>query len=112
MTALSMVYPVQNLSMRSVSASVWHECGHCPASGRGNEEKANIAATQGLALGVVHTIILTAGSILIMPEFLGFFTDSEKIINLGMRYSVIVFVFTFFIVTGVAFEKIFRLSGE
>ena len=29
-----------------------------------------------------------------------------------MRYSVIVFVFTFFIVTGVAFEKIFQAVGR
>ena len=113
MTALSMVYPVQNfINAVGIGFGVGMNAVIALHLGAGNEEKANIAATQGLALGVVHTIILTAGSILIMPEFLGFFTDSEKIINLGMRYSVIVFVFTFFIVTGVAFEKIFQAVGR
>lgn len=113
MTALSLVYPVQNfINAVGIGFGVGMNAVIALHLGAGDEERADKAATQGLALGVVHTIILTAGSILIMPAFLRFFTDSEAVIDLGMRYSTIVFAFTFFIVTGVAFEKIFQAVGR
>ena len=113
MTALSLVYPVQNfINAVGIGFGVGMNAVIALHLGAGNREKANLAATQGLALGVVHTVILTAGSILFMPVFLRFFTDKEAVVNLGIRYSVVVFSFTFFVVTGVAFEKIFQAVGR
>lgn len=113
MTALSLVYPVQNfINAVGIGFGVGMNAVIALHLGAGNREKANLAATQGLALGVVHTVILTAGSILFMPVFLRFFTDKEAVVDLGIRYSVVVFLFTFFVVTGVAFEKIFQAVGR
>lgn len=113
MTALSLVYPVQNfINAVGIGFGVGMNAVIALHLGAGNREKANLAATQGLALGVVHTVILTAGSILFMPVFLRFFTDKEAVVDLGIRYSVVVFSFTFFVVTGVAFEKIFQAVGR
>lgn len=113
MTALSLVYPVQNfINAVGIGFGVGMNAVIALHLGAGNREKANLAATQGLALGVVHTVILTAGAILFMPVFLRFFTDKEAVVNLGIRYSVVVFSFTFFVVTGVAFEKIFQAVGR
>ena len=113
MTALSLVYPVQNfINAVGIGFGVGMNAVIALHLGAGNREKANLAATQGFALGVVHTVILTAGSILFMPVFLRFFTDKEAVVDLGIRYSVVVFLFTFFVVTGVAFEKIFQAVGR
>ena len=113
MTALSLVYPVQNfINAVGIGFGVGMNAVIALHLGAGNREKANLAATQGLAQGVVHTVILTAGSILFMPVFLRFFTDKEAVVDLGIRYSVVVFLFTFFVVTGVAFEKIFQAVGR
>ena len=113
MTALSLVYPVQNfINAVGIGFGVGMNAVIALHLGAGNREKANLAATQGLALGVVHTVILTGGSILFMPVFLRFFTDKEAVVDLGIRYSVVVFSFTFFVVTGVAFEKIFQAVGR
>ena len=113
MTALSLVYPLQNfINAVGNGFGVGMNAVIALHLGAGNREKANLAATQGLALGVVHTVILTAGSILFMPVFLRFFTDKEAVVDLGIRYSVVVFLFTFFVVTGVAFEKIFQAVGR
>lgn len=113
MTALSLVYPLQNfINAVGIGFGVGMNAVIALHLGAGNREKANLAATQGLALGVVHTVILTAGSILFMPVFLRFFTDKEAVVDLGIRYSVVVFLFTFFVVTGVAFEKIFQAVGR
>ena len=113
MTALSLVYPVQNfINAVGIGFGIGINAVIAIHLGAGDREKANLAATQGLLLGVVHTVILTAGAILIMPRFLRLFTDSETVADLGMRYSVIVFGFTFFIIIGVAFEKIFQAVGR
>lgn len=64
-----------------------------------------MATTQGMLLALIHAVILTVAGIAVMPGFLRMFTSSEKVIDLGIRYSVIVFLFTFAIVLGVAFEK-------
>lgn len=113
MTALSLVYPVQNIiNAVGIGFGIGINAVIALHLGAGNKEKANLAATQGLALGVIHTIILTVVSILIMPSFLGFFTDSDAVADLGIRYSTIVFSFTFFVVIGVAFEKIFQAVGR
>ena len=113
MTAISLVYPVQNfINAVGIGFGIGINAVIAIHLGAGDREKANLAATQGLLLGVVHTVILTAGAILIMPRFLRLFTDSEAVADLGMRYSVIVFGFTFFIIIGVAFEKIFQAVGR
>ena len=70
-----------------------------------------MATTQGMLLALIHAVILTVAGIAVMPGFLRMFTSSEKVIDLGIRYSVIVFLFTFAIVLGVAFEKVFQAVG-
>ena len=73
---------------------------------------ANRAATQGLALSVVHAVVLGGAGVAVMPAFLRMFTSSESVVSLGLRYSVIVFSFSLSIMTGIAFEKIFQAVGR
>ena len=51
--------------------------------GAGDEKKANMAATIGTVLSMVHAVILTIAGIAIMPGFLRMFTSSETVIDLG-----------------------------
>ena len=55
---------------------------------------------------------MTVVSIGIMPAFLRMFTFSETVIQLGLQYSRIAFSFTFVIVLGITFEKIFQAVGQ
>ena len=71
-----------------------------------------MAATQGLLLSLIHSAVMTAGGIAVMPVFLKMFTASERVMDLGIRYSRIAFSFTIMIVVGVAFEKIFQAVGS
>ena len=102
MTALSLVFPMQNLINAVISYYLGAQDG----------EKANIAATQGLALSAVHGVILTVGCIAVMPAFLGMFTDDQLVISLGLRYSNIAFAFSVIIALGMCFEKIFQSLGK
>ena len=79
MTALSLVYPVQNFIN---------------------------------AVGIGFGVVMTVCCITMMPAFLGMFTSSKTVIELGIRYSVIAFAFTLIIIVGVTFEKIFQAVGN
>ena len=112
MTALSLVYPVQNfVNAIGIGFGIGINAVIAIHLGAGDEKKANIATTQGMLLALIHAVILTVAGIAVMPGFLRMFTSSEKVIDLGIRYSVIVFLFTFAIVLGVAFEKVFQAVG-
>lgn len=112
MTALSLVYPVQNfVNAIGIGFGIGINAVIAIHLGARDEKKANMATTQGMLLALIHAVILTVAGIAVMPGFLRMFTSSEKVIDLGIRYSVIVFLFTFAIVLGVAFEKVFQAVG-
>ena len=113
MTALSLVYPVQNLiNAVGIGFGIGINAVIAFYLGAGDREKADMAATQGLLLAVLHSVVLTIGCIAVMPAFLRMFTTSEAVVDLGLRYSVVAFAFTGIIVVGVTFEKIFQAVGS
>ena len=113
MTALSLVFPVQNF-INAVAIGFAIGINAAIAFYLGTEEysRANMAATQGMVFAVIHSIIITVSVISIIPTFLRVFTSSEPVIDFGIRYSVIAFSFTFIIILGGTFEKIFQAVGN
>ncbi len=113
MTALSLVFPVQNfINAVCIGFGVGINAVIAFYSGAGDKERADRAATLGVILAAIHGIILTIVSILIMPTFLGAFTSDQDVIELGVRYSNIAFMFSTIISLGLAFEKIFQAVGR
>lgn len=94
MTALSLVFPVQNFSNAiAIGFGIGISSQIAICLGAGNKETASKAATHGLALSALHGILLTVICISIMPKFLSVFTSDENVSSLGVRYSTIVFLF-------------------
>lgn len=113
MTALSLVYPVQNLvNAVTIGYGVGINAVISFYLGARDQEKADRAAAQGILVSAVHGIILTIGSIALMPWFLRMFTSDEILIDLSMRYSRIVFGFSVMIALSLAYEKIFQAVGR
>lgn len=113
MTALSLVYPVQNLvNAVTIGFGVGMNAVIAFHLGARRQDKADAAATQGLLLSVLHGLVLTAGCIAVMPAFLRSFTADEAVVALGLRYSRIVFGFAVVIALGLVFEKIFQAVGQ
>lgn len=113
MTALSLVYPVQNfINAVAIGYGVAINALIAFFSGAGDKEKANAAATQGLVFSVIHGVLMMAGSIFIMPVFLHMFTSDMDVIRLGIQYSTIAFSFSVIIMLGLSFEKIFQSVGR
>lgn len=113
MTALSLVFPVQNLiNAVAIGFGVGINAMIAFYLGAGEERRANTAATRGLMFAAVHGVILTGLTIALMPVFLRMFTQSEPVMDLGVRYSRIAFAFSPVISLGISFEKIFQAVGR
>ena len=113
MTALSLVYPVQNfINAAAIGFGVGISALISLYLGAGDKNNADAAATRGLFLSVLHGIIMTIACIAVMPFFLKMFTSDETVIELGVEYSTIAFMFSVIIMAGLAFEKIFQSVGR
>lgn len=113
MTALSLVYPVQNLvNAVTIGFGIGVNAVIAFYLGAQEQQKANDAATQGILLSILHGILLTGISIAIMPAFLKAFTTDEEILSLGLDYSNIVFGFATVIALGLFYEKLFQAVGK
>ena len=113
MTSLSLVFPVQNfISATAIGFGIGINAVIAIYLGAGRKEKADIAATQGLALSALHGIVLMIICILIMPAFLSMFTSNKNVVDLGVQYCKIVFTFSPALMLAIAFEKIFQSVGR
>ena len=113
MTALSLVYPVQNfINAAAIGFGVGINALVSLYLGAGEKEKAGNAAGQGLLCCLVHGVVLAVISLLFMPHFLAMFTDDEQVKALAMRYVWITFSFAPVIMAELFFEKIFQAVGR
>lgn len=113
MTALSLVYPIQNfINAVAIGFGVGINAVIAFYLGANNEQRANLAATHGLALSLLHGILMTIGSIAVIPAFLRMFTPSEQVIDFGLRYARIAFAFSPILALSLYFEKLFQAIGR
>ena len=113
MTALSLVYPVQNIvNAVTVGFGIGINAVIAFYLGAKEEHKANRAASFGMLCNVIHGVLLTVGCIGIMPFFLSMFTKDTTVIQSGLSYSHIVFAFSIPISISISFEKIFQAVGR
>lgn len=113
MTALSLVYPMQNLIMAvTVGFAIGVNAIIAFYLGAKKSEAANQAASMGMLFNIIHGILLNIGCIAIMPAFLRIFTKDSNIMKMGLDYSNIVFMFAIPISISISFEKIFQSVGN
>lgn len=111
-TALSLVYPVQNfVNAVGIGFGVGINAVIALHLGAQEQEKADSAASQGMFLAGIQGLVLSVVCILIMPGFLGLYTTDGRIVELGVRYSTVVFGFGVMVSLGVGFEKVFQAVG-
>ena len=113
MTALSLVYPMQNLiTAVTVGFAIGVNAIIAFYLGAKKSEVANQAASMGMLFNIIHGILLNIGCIAVMPAFLRIFTKDSNILKMGLDYSNIVFMFTIPISISISFEKIFQSVGN
>ena len=113
MTALSLVFPIQNfVNAVAIGFGVGINALVALYRGAGDHDKADAAATHGMALSVLHGLLCTLLATAIMPGFLARFTADSTIVSMGVTYSAIVFFFAIVNMVSLAFEKIFQAVGR
>lgn len=113
MTALALVFPVQNL-INAIAIGFGIGMNACIAYflGAGEAEQAGKTATQGTLFSFLHGVILTVLCIAGMPFFLKSFSSDPEIIRLALLYTNRAFLFSPLIALGLSFEKIFQAAGR
>lgn len=113
MTALALVYPIQNLIISiAVGFGVGINAAVAYFLGAGEQRRADQAVSQGILFSVIHGLILTVVCILVMPLFLGMFTQDAEVVGMALTYSMRAFLFSVMVTVGVTFEKIFQSIGQ
>lgn len=113
MTAISLVFPVQNLSIAvGVGFGVGISAAVSFYMGAKKFEAANRSAALGLILGTVHGIILAAVSVGCIAPFVKLFTKSDIIIGHALDYFYVVVAFAPIITLSMAFEKLLQSVGK
>ena len=113
MTALSLVFPIQNLlAAIAIGFGIGINALVALHLGAGEREKAEAAATHGMALSLLHGVVGTVVCIFVLPWFLGRFTSDANTLSMGITYARIVFAFSTINMAGLAFEKIFQALGR
>lgn len=113
MTALSLVYPLQNLMTAiAVGFGIGINARIAYCLGAGEKKRANQAATTGMLLSFIHGVIVMAVCMIQVPHFLALYTKDKEIIELGLIYAYRIFLFSIIIMLGISLEKIFQSVGR
>ena len=113
MTALSLVYPIQNLiNAITIGFGVGINATIAFYLGAQRKEQADRAASAGFFINAVQSLILMIICLLVMPGFLRLYSKDTGVIDYALRYSRIVFAFAVMISFSLSFEKIFQAVGR
>lgn len=113
MTALSLVYPVQNLMTAiAVGFGIGINARIAFCLGAEDKEQADTAAATGMLMSFIHGVILMVICMLGMPRFLSLYTQNDEIISIGLTYANRAFLFSVIIMLGISLEKIFQAVGR
>lgn len=113
MTALSLVFPIQNLIG---AVAIGYGVGGCSAIsfflGAQKQREADASASLGYIIAFIHGLILALVCIAGIRPFLSCFTDSEEIVELGCQYAYVVFAFSPALNLGMHAEKVLQAAGR
>ena len=113
MTALSLIYPLQNLSGAvGIGFGVGINAVVAFFLGAKKQQHADNAVTSGLILSILHGVLLCMVCALSARAFISLFTESQSVIDYGLDYFYIVVAFAPVVTLSMAFEKIFQAVGR
>ena len=113
MTALSLVFPLQNLvNAVVIGFAIGINATIAYFLGAEKHNTADKTASLGTLFNMIHGFVLAVVCIAITAPFLAMFTDKRSIIEMGTEYAKIVFIFAVPNAAGLCFENIFQSVGR
>jgi putative MATE family efflux protein len=112
LTAVSMAFPVQNLMIAvSVGTGVGINALLSRSLGEKQFEQANLAARNGLFLGIVSYLIFAVLGLIGSRQFYLAQTDDPELVLYGTQYVFVVTVFSFGLFLAVISERLLQSTG-
>ena len=112
-SALSLIFPLQNMIIAvGVGFGVGSNAVVAIHLGQKDEKGATNTAALSMLLSVFNGIVLTAILIGTMRPFLQSFTNDMTVIEAGVQYGTIVFLFTTIVSMSINIEKLFQAVGK
>lgn len=112
LTAVSMAFPIQNLMIAvSVGTGVGINALLSRNLGEKRFEDANLAAKNGIFLGIISALIFTLAGTLGARLFFASQTKNEIILNYGVQYMTVICIGAFAIFLQVTFERLLQSTG-
>lgn len=112
LTAVSLVYPLQNIIMAlSVGIGVGIGSVISVSLGAKDEKKAGEAASIGLFLTMIHVIVFAAAGAFLTKPFLAMFTNDAQVLEWACDYGYIVMCVSFGSLVQIYFEKVYQSVG-
>ena len=113
MTALSLVFPIQNFANAiAIGFGIGINAMIALYLGAGDHKKAETAATHGMALSLMHGILITIVSIVYHAGLFAPVHQRRRPDRIRLTYSTIVFLFATINMAALAFEKMFQAVGR
>lgn len=113
LTAVSIVFPLQNLVLAvAVGLGVGVNASIARSLGEKRQKEADQAASHGLVLTFFHMAGFVLLGALGSSWFVGLFTDSPQILQMGSQYSHIVICLSGASLVHILIEKIFQSTGK
>ena len=113
LTAVSLVFPIQALRISvAVGTGVGINSLISRRLGENRKEEANQAATHGLLLGVVNSLLFFVIGILFSGPFLNVFNPAPEVAAMGSVYMKIICIYSFGACIEISIEKILQATGN
>lgn len=113
LTALSLAFPMQNLSLAfSVGLGVAINALIAKSLGAGNKKEANYICDHGIFLSIIHSLLFVFIGLFLMRPFFMMFTNDSTVLNYAVTYGSIVITLTFGSIIHITIEKMFQATGN
>lgn len=113
LTAVSLAFPVQNLMMAvATGTGVGINALLSRSLGEKNEKDANLAANNGIFLGILSYLAFALIGLFFSRTFFEIQTTDPEIIAFGVQYMSIVLILSFGIFLQITFERLLQSTGK
>lgn len=113
LTAVSLVFPVQNLMIAvAAGTGVGINALLSRSLGEKNFKNANLAAKNGIFLGLMSSIIFALIGIFASGMFFRLQTDNTTIIKYGTQYMTVICILSVGVFMQITFERLMQSTGK
>lgn len=113
LTAVSLVFPIQVLlTAVAIGTGIGVNSLISRRLGEGKQNEANNAAKHGIILGVISWIPFLLFGLFFTRMFFETFTSNQNIVDMGVKYTSCVSIFSFGVLVQCIIEKILQATGN